>query len=133
MANTLTATGVTLVLDPDLYWADEFDWSPVEQGVTRSITGALIIQTQAGIKGRPITLRPDDDGGAWMPRSTALQLLAWAAVPDLQLTLTLFDGFPRTVIFRHHDQPAASARPVVFFSDAGPADWYLATLKFMEV
>lgn len=130
---TLTNAGTTVELDRDLYWADELEWSPVEQSVEISLTGTPIVQAQAAIKGRPITLQPEDDASAVMTRATLLQLQAWAAVPKLQMTLTLADGVPRTVIFRHHDKPGQSAKPFVFYSDATAADWYLATLKFMEV
>jgi hypothetical protein len=37
-----------------------------------------------------------------------------------------------TVIFRHQDG-AIEARPLVHYNDTDPTDWYLVTLRFMEV
>jgi hypothetical protein len=41
MSITLSDGTTTLTLNPDLYWADENDWSPVQQSVETTITGAL--------------------------------------------------------------------------------------------
>lgn len=132
MTITLAYQATTLTLDPDLKWADEHQWHPVEQTSQRTITGALIISTAARIGGRPITLQPDDDSSAWMPRSMIDTLRSWAAVPGRQMTLTL-RGTPHTVIFRHHDGIAVEASPIVFYSDEDGSDWYKATLRFMEI
>lgn len=132
MSITLAYQATTLTLDPDLKWADEHQWHPVEQTSQRTITGALIISTAARIGGRPITLQPDDDSSAWMPRSMIDTLRSWAAVPGRQMTLTL-RGTPHTVIFRHHDGIAVEASPIVFYSDEDGSDWYKATLRFMEI
>ena len=132
MSITLTDGTDTVQLDDDLYWSDEHDWTRIEQAVDRSLTGALIVQAAAMIKGRPITLQPEDDSSAWMYRDTLEQLQFWTEQADLQLTLTL-RGTDRAVIFRHQDKPAISARPVVHYNDVVSEDWYLVTLKFMEV
>jgi len=133
MTITLTDGGTTLALSDDLRWADEAEWARVEQSVERSITGALIVQvadrTEAG---RPITLDPPDEQSAWMPRSTLTQLLAWAAVPGKQLTLSL-RGSTRTVMFRHQDAPVIQQTPVFFFSDAADTDQHLITVKLMQL
>lgn len=132
MSITLSAGGTTLTLDPDLYWEDEYSWSPVEQSVDRTVTGALIVQAAARLSGRPITLRPFDDRSAWMPRTDVAQLRAWANVPGQVLTLN-FDGTAYRVLFRHHEGSAMTADPVVFYSDPDSADWLLVTLRFMTV
>lgn len=132
MSITLTYSGTTLTLDPDLYWADENDWHPVEQNVQRSITGALIVQTAQRSLGRPITLQPEDDGSAWMPYSTLDTLRSWAAVAGRQMSLTL-RGVTRTVMFRHQDGAAVEASPVVHYSEVDGSDWYKITLRFFEV
>ena len=132
MTITLAYQATTLTLDPDLKWSDEHQWHPVEQTSQRTITGALIVSTAARIGGRPITLQPDDDSSAWMPRSMIDTLRSWAAVPGRQMTLTL-RGTPHTVIFRHHDGIAVEASPIVFYSDEDGSDWYKATLRFMEI
>ncbi|MBL8444794.1 MAG: hypothetical protein JNK52_12170 [Zoogloeaceae bacterium] len=132
MSITLSAGGTTLTLDPDLLWADEFEWAGVEQSVDRSVTGAMIIQAGSRLAGRPITLQPEDDSAAWMPRADMAQLQAWADVPGQVITLTL-RGVARLVMFRHHDGGAFSAKPVVHFADPDSADWLLVTLRFMTV
>lgn len=132
MSITLAVGGTTLNLSPDLFWSDENNWHPVEQSVTRSITGALIIQPQARDGGRPITLEAEDDQSAHMPLVTVTQLRNWAAVPGQEMTLTL-RGIARTVIFRHQDGAAIEATPWVHYSDVQTGDLYRVTLRLMEI
>lgn len=129
---TLTHNGTSLALPDDLQWTDESTWQPVAQAVERTITGALVVQTHARTGGRPITLEPPSDNGAWLTRADLDVLLAWAAVPGREMTLTL-RGVDHPVVWRHQDAPAIQARPVVPFSDVAPGDFYTATLKFMEL
>lgn len=129
---TLTYTTTTLTLSPDLKWSDEFNWHPVEQTAERTITGALIVQTAQRVLGRPITLAPDAENAAWMPKATLDTLRAWAAVAGREMTLNL-KGTSYPVIFRHHDGPAVEAEPVIFYSDPDGDDWFLITLRFTEV
>lgn len=134
MSITLARGGVELPLDPDLYWEDEYQHSPVAQSVDVGLTGALIVQADGDAErpGRPITLRPEDDNSAWMIRADLDTLNEWAAIAGAVFTLTL-RGVDRNVMFRHQDKPAVDARPVVHFSDAQADDYYLVTLKFMEI
>ena len=133
MATTLTHSATTLTLSDDLRWADEAEWSPVEQTVERTLTGALIVSTADRTNvGRPITLDAPDDSSAWMPRATLDQLMAWAAIPGRQMTLVM-RGVTRTVMFRHHEPPVLQATPVVFFSDIDAADHYTLTIRLMQV
>lgn len=128
---TLTHSSTTLTLSDDLYWSDENSWAPVQQTVERSITGALVIDVGAMTKGRPITLEPEDSNSGAIRRATLDTLREWAAVPGRQMTLTL-RGVSYTVIFRHQDG-AISDRPFVHYGDVDSEDWYLVTLRFMEV
>ena len=102
------------------------------QSVNRSITGGLIVQPATRVRGRPITLEPEDDSTAWMPRAAVDQLRNWAAVPGKELTLTL-RGVTSTVIFRHHDGGAIEANPILHYSDVEPGDWYSVTVRLMEI
>lgn len=129
---TLTYLATTVELSPDLFWSDEFNWHPVQQATERSITGALIVMPAQMVGGRPITLEPESDDSAWMTRADIEQLRNWAAEPGLILTLTL-RGTTRDVAFRHQDGAALEAKPVVHFSDIGSTDFYLATLRLMEI
>jgi hypothetical protein len=122
----------TVELNPDLLWADESEWQPVEQTVERTITGALIVNVATRTGGRPITLQPEDDVSGWISQATVEQLRNWAAVPGKTLTLTLRSS-TKSVIFRHHDGVAVDATPVVHFSDVDAADWYRCTIRLMEV
>lgn len=131
MSITLAADTTTLTLHKDLYWSDEYNWAPVGQTVERGITGALIVQSSGMTAGRPITLEPEDDESAWMPRSAVEQLRNWAAVPGKQMTLTL-RGTARTVIFRHQDG-GIDARPVIHYDTPITTDWYLVTIRLMEI
>ena len=132
MTITLAVGATTVTLNPDLYWADEHNWHPVEQTSERTITGALVVQAGTKTKGRPITLQPEDESSAATSLTDLTQLRNWAAVPGQELTLTL-RGVSRTVIFRHHDGSAIEARPWVHWSDVQSTDWYLATIRLMEI
>ena len=128
--NTLTYGATTIALPDDLDWDDEFSWQAVEQRTEYSITGALIVEASAKQAGRTITLAGDDRSG-WILRSTLATLRAWAALPAQAFTLVL-RGTTRTVAF-DQSQGAVDARPVVDFSNPDVADYYIPTLRFIEV
>ena len=132
MSITLVDGATTITLNPDLIWNDENDWHPVEQTTERSVTGALIVQVSTRIKGRPITLQPEDESSGWMLRSVVESLRNLAAVPGKVMTLTI-RGIARQVMFRHQDGAALEASPVVHYSDVDAGDYYRVTLRFMEV
>ena len=101
MTITLTKNTTTIILPPDLVWADEA-WSPVESNAERGLTGAQIIQIGIKQAARPITLVPPERG-AWMPYASATTLATWRDTdPEGNLTL-LLRGTTRTVRWRHHD------------------------------
>jgi hypothetical protein len=129
MSITISDGTTTVTLSDDLYWSDEW-WSPVEQSIERSITGALIVQLGTQITGRPITLQGADDS-AWAARSVVEQLRNWSTVAGQQLQLTL-RGAARTVLFRHQDT-AIEAEPIVPYGDVQAGDFYRITLRFMEI
>ena len=131
MSITLSDGTTSVTLHQDLFWSDEFQWNPVQQTSERTITGALLVSSALLTAGRPITLEPENDGSAWMPRATVDALRNFAAVPGQELTLTL-RSVARAVIFRHQDG-GFSARPVVHYNDADSADWYLCTIRLMEI
>ena len=133
MSLTLADVSTTLALNPDLYWSDENTWHPVQQTADRTITGAHVVQAALMVKGRPITLEPIDDESAWMTLTQVTALRNWAAVPGKTMTLTL-RGKALEVIFRHQDG-GFEARPVIQYRDAHelPADFYLCTIRLMEI
>lgn len=132
MTISLAYLTTTISLHPDLRWSDENNWFPVEQSVQRTVTGAMIVSSAARVAGRPITLEPESDTSAWMPASTIALLEGFAGVPGRVMQLTL-RGTTRDVIFRHHDGTALESTPVVHYSDVESGDWYLATLRLMEI
>lgn len=131
MTITLTADSTTVSLPDDMLWADQHGWSPVEQAVATSITGAALIDVGARQNGRGITLLSDETH-AWIPYSTIAQLKAWAAVPGRQLSLSI-GGNTYSVVFRHQDKPAVDVSPVVDYNAPDAADFFFGTLKFMEI
>lgn len=132
MSITLSVGAVSVALDEDLYWSDEFDWSATEQAVDRGLTGAPILHLGTRQYGRPITLQPFDASSGWLTRADLAQLMSWANAPGQRMTLTL-RGETHTVVFRHHEGGAVDARPLVFYSDADATDYVLVTLRFMTV
>jgi hypothetical protein len=130
MTTTLTYASTALTLPDDLLWPDEYAWQAVEQRAQYTITGALLVESAAKQAGRPLTLQ---GGGnwAWLDRTTLETLRAWAALPAQTFSL-LFRGVTYSVVF---DQPngAISATPVVDYSDPTTTDYYVVTLRFIEV
>lgn len=126
MAITLDA--LTL---PDLIWVDEFDWTPVEQSVATTLTGAIVVESAARQAGRTITLEGGKDYG-WASRSQVKALYAKAQTPALQMTLTLDDARTFTVIFRRDAAPV-EARQIIDYRNPEDSDVYQLTLRLMEV
>lgn len=131
MTITITDGATSIDLPFDLLWIDQHSWSPVEQKVATSITGAAIIDAGTRLNGRPVTLE-GDERHAWMPYSTVQQLKAWAAVADQQLTL-IVRGVVMQVMFRHQDRPAVDVRPLLDYAAPDAADFFYGSLKFMEI
>jgi hypothetical protein len=117
-------------LSPSLLWIDEFDWTPIEQVESRSITGNLILQTGVRAGGRPITLKAGDTYG-WLARSTVLALQAkLAGTPPFVLTI---GSHTFSVAWRHAGGKPIEARPVVDYADPLDADPYIVTLNFLVI
>lgn len=129
---TLTCNGNTLTLPADLLWADEYDWHPVQQQKTYTTTGALVLDIGTRLAGRPITLQGSDKS-AWLSRAQCNTLRAWAALPAPAMTL-LLRGAVMDVAF-DHERTAFEAQPVMQFADGDEVDddWYVATLRLIEL
>jgi len=131
----LTANGTAIELDDDLYWSDEYTWSPIQQSIDWAADGALMIDEFEKQAGRPITLQPPAPDAAWLPGVVLRQLQALAALPELEMSLTV-RSTTFAVMFRRNDGPAIEAEPVEFQSDPEPGDigdQYLVTLRFIEI
>ena len=132
MSITLTYNGTTAHLSDRLHWADEFDWSPVDQATAYSTRGKLLVDVAVKLAGQPITL----DGSTtntWITRALCDTLKAWAALPGAQFSLVL-RGVTHQVIF-DHAQGGFSAQAVWKLAD-GAIDaelMYRPTFKFLKV
>jgi hypothetical protein len=114
----------------DVWWPDEFAWTPIEQATTRSLTGARIVQQGIKQGGRPITLTSNERGG-WVSRGTVLALQAQRTAADPSLLLTLADG--RTYTVAHDLEREFEATPNRPVADMTPATAYRITLPLIEV
>ena len=122
----------TLTLPDDLWWEDETDWTPVDQTVEHSTTGALLMDVSTKLAGRPITL-VGDDNTAWISRQTALSLQALAAVPGKEMTL-IIHGQTFTVRFRYDTGKPVDTEALVRITPPSDDDFYvLHAVRLMAV
>lgn len=120
-----------ITLPDGLVWEDEFDWTPVSQEKTVSLTGTLIIQEAAALAGRPITLKGEDS--CWTTRAIVQSLYALAQTADKEMTLTIA-GTARTVVWSRGNEPPVEAKPVFPLMEPGTDYTYiLRTLRFTEL
>lgn len=125
----LTIDAITL--PEDLQWVDEYEWDGVGQSVSRSVTGALLVQEQSKLHGRTITLVGGPDGG-WVTRAMVDSLKAKAdASPAMALTMP--DGRTFNVRFNRQDGPPIEAQQVMRFAYPDDDSWYTLTLRFLTV
>ena len=122
----------TITLPDDLLWINEFEWNPVVQSQERSLTGALLVQEQAKLQGRPIELTGGQQAG-WVARKTVLKLQDLIAAPDKVMILTLPDMRQLNVIFDRSSGSPVSATQVL--EEAYPADnsYYHLSLRLITV
>src|SRR5215217_8472516 len=129
---TLTVGTEWISLHRDLMWVDRINWSPVRQTVEFGLTGAPIVHIGAKIKGREITLQPENED-TWMTSDLVEAVKLWAAVPGKLMTLNIH-GEDYQVIFRHSgDGGGLEATPVVHFNDVVDTDFFLCVFRFLEV
>lgn len=132
MSITLTYSGTTATLSDRLHWADEFDWSPVEQTTGYSTNGALLVDVSLKQAGQPITLEGTDTN-AWISRALCSSLQAWAKLPGIQLELVL-RGETHLVIF-DHAKGGFSAQPIwkLLDGEITPELFCRPTFRFLKV
>jgi hypothetical protein len=116
-------------LPDDLIWIDEFDWTPMQQAKSYTLTGALVIESGQKQAGRPITLAGGDNA-AWATRSQ-VEALSAKLVGDPTMTLTLHDGRTFSVKWVH-DNPIQS-KLILDYNNPIVSDWYSLTIKLMAV
>lgn len=118
-------------LPDDLLWADEFACARVAQGVRRTLDGGVVVFYTGLHSGLPITLQSQPDAG-WLTRTQVQAIALRAHSPGGVYPLAL-RGQTCTVMFRHQDDNAFDAQPVIALANAQPGDFYLATLKLMTL
>lgn len=127
----MTITLGAITLPDDLAWEDEFEWTPVEDTIDTALSGSLVIQSGARVKGRPITLSGSENQ-AWITRSVVEAIKSLADAPPSSLTFS-YHGREFPVRFRYGEKPY-SAKPVSFYSGTPLADdFYTITVRLMEV
>ncbi|WP_421258652.1 hypothetical protein [Aeromonas sp. 600886] len=114
----------SVLLPDDLVWRDEFEWAPVEQVVTPTLSGALLVEETAKPEGQPLTL----SGHCSRAKVQELKVLE-AQVAQL-MTLTLLDGLARTVVWR---RPGVVATPLYELADPDGDHPYALTLNLTEI
>lgn len=133
---TLTdpVTSASVQLDPERgwRWTDEFAWAPVQQSLSRSLTGVPIVQSSVRVGGRSITLASGPSEKTLLTGMEVERLAVWASLPNKVLNL-LLRGTTRQVVFRHADAPALDVEPVIDYDDHAPEDLFLATIKLLEI
>lgn len=128
MTGTLTLDG--LALPPDLLWVDEFDWTPTEQTETRTLSGALVIETAQKLAGRPITLAGTRESG-WATKAQVDSVFAKLSNVGV-MVLAMPSGATFNVTFRHKDKPIES-NPIIDYQIMDADDPYDLTIKLMTV
>ncbi len=126
---SITLGGV--VLPPSLLWRDEIEFSPVAQTVKRTLGGSLIVYTGGLTAGQPITLVSVPDQG-WLTKAQVDAIRVLADIPGNIMSLVI-GSQTFSVMFRHQEQPAFKAEPLIFRVDSPSTDYFLATIKLMKV
>ena len=122
--------GTTAVVLTDDLTDEQPVWQPVEQAVSYTLTGAMLVDESEKLAGRPLVFSSDENHG-WVPYSAVEQLQRWASQPGKRLTLERY-GITGAVLFDRRNGAALEARPVLDMARApAPGDWYRITLRLM--
>lgn len=127
-------TNAVIELDDELYPTDEHDWSPVVASSEYTLTGALAIQQGVRLAGKPITLQSQEDMG-WLTRDTVNTLRAECAKVETTFWLDYIadDAIQRVKVMFDHAKNPIEAAPMKGFISPRADDFFLVTLRFIEV
>ena len=115
-------------LPDDLIWLDEFDWSPVEQLQTYTLTGSIVFESALKHGGRTIMI---GEGSSRVHTTRAVVDALYAKLSiNAEMTLTLQDSREFTVRFHHENKPI-DAKPVFDYRIKNPADPYHLTFRLI--
>lgn len=132
--NKLTVGTSIFQLPDELFWEDEFDFTPGSVSIEYSLTGALIVSScvrAAGFSGRPITLTTPEQGG-WMTRADLEALYATLST-TATLVLELHGARTFNVAWRHADTPISASLLFPGLAYPTSSTWYTVTLRFLQV
>lgn len=116
-----------ITLPDDAIWTDEWEWTPIEQAVSRTLGGRQIIEAASKIGGRPITLQAQ-----WVDKAVVDALIVERDIINNQMLLTIADGRQFTVSWRHSDNPL-DVSPAIEYPEYQAGDKFDITLKLFEV
>lgn len=129
-----TKTGVEVVLPPELFWLDEFDFQRVKSSNVRSLSGSFLVLQSIAKGGRPITLGAPDNMN-WIPRKDLRVLHQWADEIGLRIRVNFeYDSFQRSMlaVFNHADKPI-EAEPVKQYESPKDTDDFHIKINLLEV
>jgi hypothetical protein len=127
--------GINLPELDALKWTDEYDWSDIAQTQDRSVTGSQIIQEQAKLFGRKITLsgKPDNN---WITRANLDAINAKKNILDHKFLVTLPDGQVFTVMFNRSGNAGSLKATQLFDWEGIPGNdtnYTIQTLRLITV
>jgi len=124
-----------ILLPDDLLWSDELNWVPLVGNESYALNGALIVEQAVKQAGRPMTMKYPDREMSWVTRETVEALRSWASVANKTYSLVFeypSDTRSFDVVFRH-SEAAVEAEPVKGFPGHDDTDYFLPTIRFIQV
>lgn len=132
MSITLTYGATVVELSDRLQWANEYEWSPVQQDTEYTLGGALVVDQGIKLAGRPILLEGGETN-AWITRAQCDAIKSLDAMADIVMTLVL-RGEALQVIFDRANG-GFNASPIWRLLDGEITSelFYLPTFRFLTV
>jgi len=120
-----------ITLNPNMVWVERYAYSQVIQEVQVTLDGSPVVYTRTWQAGMPSTLVALEDQG-WLTKAMADAVQTSAQSPGAIYTLEL-GAETFSVIFRHHEAPAVSLRPLLLRAVPLAEDYFAGEIKLMTV
>ena len=117
----------TIVLPPDTLWTDQFAEKVIDQSVSYTLGGRMIVQQSPINSGRPVTLSCE-----WVTLETIRLLEELRDTLGAQFELTLTNHVI-PVMFAFQAGVVLQATPVIDYPDEEAEDKYNLIIKLMEI